>query len=111
MTMSGSFRRGVIALILALPLSRPCKAEPVNDGDSAALQAEIKKSFQGSVTPFVKTYCVSCHGNRKSKAGVNFESALKYPGNPGFSKHWKNAITNVKAHDMPPDDADKQPTE
>src|SRR5689334_15387376 len=98
MTMAGTFRRGVIALILsglALPLIGPCKAEPANDADLAALQAEIKKSFKDQVTPFVKTYCVSCHGNRKSKAGVNFESGLKYPGNPGFSKHWKQGLINV----------------
>src|SRR6185503_17561970 len=50
------------------------------------------------------TYCVTCHGNRKSKGGVNFESAVKYPGSAGFAKHWKNALTNVKAHDMPPDE-------
>jgi mono/diheme cytochrome c family protein len=96
---------------LALPLPGTGQTEPSDNGNLVALQAEIKKSFQGQVAPFVRTYCVSCHGNRKSKAGVNFESALKYPGNAGFSKHWKNAITNVKAHDMPPDDADKQPTE
>ena len=103
-----------MALILsgvALPLARPGRAEPANDGDLAALQAEVKKGFRDQVTPFVRTYCVTCHGNRKSKAGVNFESALKYPGNPGFSKHWKQALTNVKTHDMPPDDADKQPTD
>ena len=103
-----------MALILsgvALPLARPGRAEPANDGDLAALQAEVKKGFRDQVTPFVRTYCVTCHGNRKSKAGVNFESAPKYPGNPGFSKHWKQALTNVKTHDMPPDDADKQPTD
>ncbi len=114
MTMSGIFRSRVMALILsgvALPLARPGRAEPANDGDLAALQAEVKKGFRDQVTPFVRTYCVTCHGNRKSKAGVNFESALKYPGNPGFSKHWKQALTNVKTHDMPPDDADKQPTD
>ncbi len=114
MTMAGILHRGVLALILfgvAHPFTAPCRAQPENDGDLAALQAEIKKSFRDQVTPFVKAYCLNCHSNRKSKGGVNFESALKYPGNPGFSKHWRNAITNVKAHDMPPDDADKQPTE
>jgi hypothetical protein len=112
--MSGTFRSGVIAVILfgaAGPLARPCKAEPPDDGDFAALQADAKDTFRDRVTPFVTKYCVDCHGNRKSKAGVNFQSALKYPGNYGFSKHWKQALVNVKAHDMPPEDADKQPTD
>lgn len=101
----------MILLGLALLPAGTCHAEPASDGDFAALQAEIKKSFRDRVTPFVKTYCVSCHGNRKSKAGVNFEPAFKDPGHPGFSKNWKQALVNVKAHDMPPDDADKQPTD
>ena len=114
MTMSGIFRRGVIALILfgfALPLAGPCRAEPSDDGDFAALQAELKKSFRDRVTPFVTKYCVDCHGNRKSKAGVNFQPAFKDPGHPGFSKQWKQALVMVKAHDMPPEEADKEPTE
>lgn len=95
---------------LALPLTGHCQAEPANDADLAALQTEVKNAFRDRVTPFVRTYCLECHGSRP-KAGVNFLSALKYPGNAGFAKHWKQAITNVKAHDMPPADADKQPTE
>src|SRR5688500_176663 len=113
MNMSQVFRRGAVALILCglvLPLGGLCQAQPATDADFAALQAEVKNAFRDRVTPFVRTYCVDCHGNRP-KAGVNFLSALKYPGNPGFSKHWKQAIINVKAHDMPPDDADKQPSD
>jgi uncharacterized membrane protein len=112
--MSGPIRRGVIAMLLLgfiFPFAGTCRAEPLSDDDYAALQAEVQKSFKTLVTPFVRNYCVTCHGNRKSKAGVNFESALKYPGNPGFSKHWKQALTNVKTHDMPPDDEEKQPTD
>lgn len=114
MTQSELLRRGVIAAVLlglTLPLATSGRAAPANDTELATLQTEIKKSFREKVTPFVKTYCLSCHSNRKSKGGVNFESALKYPGSAGFSKHWKQAATNVKAHDMPPDDSDPQPSE
>ncbi len=113
-TPSGIIRGGVLAVVsaaLSLLLVIPAGATPMSDAELATLQAEIKKSFREQVTPFVKTYCLSCHSNRKSKAGINFESALKYPGSAGFSKHWKQAVTNVKAHDMPPEDAAKQPTE
>src|SRR5437588_851707 len=99
MRLSGIIRSGMMGvglLGLALLAIRPCQAQPVDDEAFAALQADAKKTFRDQVTPFVRTYCVTCHGNRKSKAGVNFESALKYPGNAGFSKHWKQALTNVK---------------
>jgi mono/diheme cytochrome c family protein len=114
MTLSGTLHRGMMAVILlgsAIRLSLYAQAEPMTGADLEALQADVKKAFKDQVTPFVRNYCVSCHGNRRSKGGVNFESAVKYPGNAGFAKHWKNAITNVRALDMPPDDTEKQPTE
>ncbi|MDZ4288356.1 MAG: DUF1592 domain-containing protein [Prosthecobacter sp.] len=95
----------------AFTLSMPCQAETADDKEAAALLADAKKSFRDGVTPFVKTYCLECHGNRKSKAGVNYEVALKKPGDAASSKRWKQALANVKAHDMPPEDADKQPTD
>ena len=48
---------------------------------------------------------------RPTEAGVNFSPALKSPGHAAFSQQWKKAIARVKAHDMPPDHADKQPTD
>src|SRR4051812_5358572 len=112
--MPGITRSGAVAAILlglARPVACSAQAEQAGDPEYAALQAEVKTAFKDQVTPFVKNYCFTCHSNRKSKGGVNFESAIKYPGSPGFAKHWKNALTNVKTHDMPPDDAEKQPTD
>ena len=96
---------------LAPFLALAAGAEPADDGEFSALQAEAKKTFRDQVTPFVRTYCLNCHGNRKTKGGVNFEPALKAPGNAAFSQRWKQALANVKAHDMPPEDTEKQPTD
>jgi len=95
----------------ALSPAVSCRAEPADDGDFAALQAEAKKSFHDSVSPFLSTYCVECHGKKKRKAGVNFLPVLKNPGDATFTKHWKDSLANVKTHDMPPDEAEKQPTD
>jgi hypothetical protein len=73
--------------------------------------ADAKQSFRQHVEPFVKNYCVSCHGNRKSKSGINFEVAVRKPGDAAFSEKWTQAFANVNAHDMPPEDEDKQPTD
>ncbi len=91
----------------ALALALPCRAEE----DFAAVQASTQKTFRDHVAPFVKTYCMDCHGNKKRKAGVTFQSVFKNPGDAAFSKLWKQSLTNVKTHDMPPDDADSQPTD
>jgi hypothetical protein len=63
------------------------------------------------VTPFVKTYCAECHSNKRRKAGLDYLSALKNPGSTTSRRHWKQALANVKAHDMPPEDADNQPSD
>src|SRR6266550_5506124 len=114
MRMLGTFGSGVMTVTLlgfAVSPTLPCQAEPAGDADLAALQASAKKTFRESVAPFVTNYCVQCHGNRKSKAGINFEVALKHPGDAAFSRPWKQALAKVKTHDMPPEEAKKQPTD
>ena len=114
MTAPQMTRRGVMAmplLGLALALALPCQAETANDKEAAAQLSQAKKAFRDGVAPFVKNYCAECHGDKKRKSGLSYTSALKNPGDAHFSKPWKQALANVKAHDMPPDDADNQPTE
>ena len=113
-TLTSTLPRGVIALFifgLAPFWALAAGVDSADDGEFSALQADAKKTFRDQVTPFVRTYCLNCHGNRKSKGGVNFEPALKAPGNAAFSQRWKQALANVKAHDMPPEDTEKQPTD
>ena len=70
-------------------------------------QTTAKKAFKQNVEKFAAKYCFECHGNRRSKAGLNFEIAIRKPGDPAFSRKWMDSIANVQAHDMPPDDADQ----
>ncbi len=91
---------------LAFILPRPCQAQTAEDKEADAMLAEAKKSFRQHVEPFVKKYCVECHGDRP-KAGLNLRVAVGKPGNPAFSRKWMECIANVNAHDMPPDDADQ----
>ncbi len=86
-------------------------AESRVNPDFAALKADAQKSFKDSVTPFVKTYCIGCHGQDRQKGGINFQPALSNAGDATIAKRWKQAAANVKAHDMPPTDAKKQPTD
>jgi mono/diheme cytochrome c family protein len=98
----------LLALIFALPL--PGNSQPEEDKQLAAMQSAAQKAFKQHAEPFAKKYCFECHGNRRSKAGLNLEIAIRKPGDPAFSRKWMDAIANVNAHDMPPDDAD-QPSE
>jgi len=91
------------AVGLAMVLS--CGAE--EDAESAAMRAGAEKAFREHAEPFVKEFCVECHGNRRSKGGLNLEVALKKPGESAFSRKWTAAVANVMAHDMPPEKADQ----
>ena len=91
------------AKIKAKPQLKP-EAKPSAPEDP---QAVAKKNFDKVVVPFAKEYCFECHCNRRSKAGLNLEVAVRKPGDPAFSRKWMDAIANVNAHDMPPEDADQ----
>src|SRR5688572_33461282 len=114
MKSAGTFGGGVIAVALvafALSLTLRCPAAPAAGADFAALQVDARKSFKEVVTPFVDNYCTRCHGQDRQKGGINFGPSLKNPGQTASSQRWKQAVAIVKSHDMPPEDAKKQPTE
>jgi hypothetical protein len=105
-------KSAALGCTLILSLISPCLAETDEVGaDEAALRADAEKTFKENVEPFVKTYCTRCHGGGRAKANVNLEVDLKAPGRGAAFLHWKKAVANVKVHDMPPEDAPKQPTE
>jgi len=99
------FKMKLPALALALLM-----AGSAIGADEAALRADAQKVFKEKVGPFVNKYCTRCHGSR-AKAGINLQSALKNPDGESASLHWKKAVSNVKVHDMPPENASKKPTD
>ncbi|MDB6054838.1 MAG: hypothetical protein JWN25_2361 [Verrucomicrobiales bacterium] len=101
----------ITLVVFAFSHTPHCKAAPADDAEFATNRANAKKSFLEAVTPFVTNYCARCHGQDKQRGGINFQPALKNPGNSDSSRRWKQALANVKAHDMPPEDAKKQPTD
>ena len=74
-------------------------------------RAAILKTFRDDVTPFLKAYCIECHGDRRKKGDVSFANVVVRPGAGEFRKQWQATLVNVKDHSMPPEDASKQPTD
>lgn len=97
----------IFCLVAMFQIGETAHAADVLDAEFAALQTDAKKSFKDHVAPFVKTFCIECHGNRRTKGGLNLEPALKNPGESSASRKWLQAFANVNAHDMPPDDSDQ----
>src|SRR3954468_12518422 len=114
MKRPGTFGSCVMAMLpfaFGLSLTLRCAAAPADDADFAALHVDAKKSFKKVVTPFVDSYCTRCHGQDRQKGGINFGPALKKPGETASSHRWKQAVGKVKSHEMPPEEAKKQPTD
>jgi hypothetical protein len=108
------FRSGLLALAaLGVLGALPIMGSAQTSADEAvADKAEAEKFFRERVSPFISTYCLECHSNKRpTEAGVNFSPTLKSPGHAAFSDLWKKAVARVKAHDMPPDYAKKQPAD
>jgi len=108
------FRSGVLAMVVFGALwSHPIIGSAQISGDDVlAAKADAEQFFRDRVAPFIKTYCLDCHSSKRpTEAGVNFAPALKHPGDAAFSQQWKKAVARVKAHDMPPDHAKKQPAD
>lgn len=93
---------------LAATLATPLDAAE-EDAQFTARRKQVQQTFDKDVTPFVAKYCVECHADRP-KAGLNLRVAVKKPGDPAFLRKWMECIANVRAGDMPPEDAD-QPSE
>ncbi len=69
----------------------------------------VPDAFQAEVQPRINEYCLSCHGEKKAKAGVNFASFTNAASLFRNPQMWESAIRQLEDLQMPP--ADKpQPT-
>jgi len=102
----------VVFMLLLNPVERVF-AQPNDDEESKARRAAVLKTFRDEITPFLKTYCLECHGknNREKQGDVSFQSTFNRPGAGEFRKQWLQASVNVKTHAMPPKDAKQQPSD
>ncbi len=78
--------------VLGLPRAR-C-AEPA--------KAAAAVTFDGQVKPFLETYCTTCHGGAKPKAGLNLEAVPNEAAVSNNPKLWKEVARLLRGHEMPP---------
>ena len=59
------------------------------------------------VSPLIESYCVSCHGDNKSKGDLNLEEVLRNGSAADSFKTWQKVIDMVQYEDMPPVEEDQ----
>lgn len=84
------------------------KAPPAVAADRMPQLLEAK--FHASVQPFLQSYCVECHGGAKPKAELDLSTYTTVESVAKDPRRWSLVMERLKAAEMPPDDADKQPT-
>jgi hypothetical protein len=73
-------------------------------------EAPLERRFATEVRPFVKRYCVSCHGPRKPKASLDLSRDATAAAVAGNARQWEQVLERLQAREMPPETAKRQPS-
>jgi hypothetical protein len=76
----------------------------------AAAETPLEHRFTAVVQPFVKTYCLTCHGAKKRSGKLDlsgYTSPVAVAQNAGV---WERVSERIEAEEMPPAKAPRQPT-
>ncbi len=77
----------------------------------SGLAAGTVPDFNRDVKPLLEANCYKCHGNGKKKGGLALDAFASPEAMLKDLKTWDLVLDNIRSGDMPPDDAEKQPTQ
>jgi mono/diheme cytochrome c family protein len=63
------------------------------------------------IKPLLQANCFQCHGEKKQKGGVNFSLIGDEKSILRNRKLWHMVVTQLESNEMPPEEADEQPTD
>jgi uncharacterized protein DUF1592/uncharacterized protein DUF1588/uncharacterized protein DUF1587/uncharacterized protein DUF1585/uncharacterized protein DUF1595/cbb3-type cytochrome c oxidase subunit III len=95
------FAAAAASSVAAIPLQARPGAQPL----SAA-----ERDFVRAAEPLFKQFCFDCHGDRKTKAGVNLQRMSVDPDFTDLFKTWEKVIVKLEQKEMPPEE-EPQPTD
>jgi len=77
---------------------------------SAAEIPSGKSGFESHIKPFFKTYCVKCHGPKKSKGKITVHSLGGDLAAGQELERWELILDALEHQDMPPEEEENQPS-
>ena len=66
--------------------------------------------FEKSVRPFLKTYCIACHGEKTQKGKIRLDHLSANLEDRQEAELWARSLEAIEFGEMPSDKADKFPT-
>jgi hypothetical protein len=82
-------------------------------GSARASEVEDKqfeRQFGETVRPFLKSYCVSCHGKDEPEGEFDLRPFATVDDVAKGVRSWEIVLERLAAKEMPPEDAERQPT-
>ncbi|HVS54052.1 MAG TPA: DUF1592 domain-containing protein [Opitutaceae bacterium] len=66
--------------------------------------------YQRNIVPLVQKYCYECHGDGRHKGDIVLDADKSLAEIHQAAKKWETVMERVRAQEMPPDDAERQPS-
>ena len=76
-------------------------AVPLQDVTVDDERAELDRAFQNVVSPFLISYCTTCHGKDKPKAKFDLSPYVSLDSVVGDMGHWEIVLERLRAGEMP----------
>jgi hypothetical protein len=67
-------------------------------------------TFENTIRPLLEKYCYDCHGNGEHKGDLKLDAYQTTADVAKDANTWEIVLGKLRHHEMPPDDADDQPT-
>jgi len=87
---------------VALPVLLALAGATGGSASSEKTEQVLESQFKTTVKPFVKTYCVSCHGKDKPQAQLDLSVYTSLAAVSRDFQHWTTVLDKLDAHQMPP---------
>jgi len=83
---------------------------PASNAADAPDAAALGARFQKSVLPFLKTFCLDCHGNEDPEAKLDLSGYSTAESVATAHQTWAIILERLAAKEMPPKESDNHPT-
>ena len=73
--------------------------------DPAKPHVTVPKSFDTTVRPFLKSYCLQCHSGNDAQRGVRLDKNITAAAVSQDTAKWRNVLRMIRSREMPPEDS------